>query len=101
MISEKTLRKKISIIKYPIITDKTTKNIENNVYYFKVDINSKKNEIKEAVEKVFDVKVTKINTSIVAPKNKNVGKIKGQIKKYKKAIIKLQNTDKIILFDNN
>nr|ARW64192.1 ribosomal protein L23 [Chondria sp. (in: red algae)] len=101
MISEKILRKKINIIKYPIITDKTTKSIENNIYYFKVDINSKKNEIKEAVEKIFDVKVKRINTNIVAPKSKNIGKIKGQIKKYKKAIIKLHNTDKINLFDNN
>lgn len=94
-------RNSINIIEYPIITDKTTKNIENNLYYFKVNINSKKNQIKKAIEQIFDVKVSKVNTSISKPKNKTIGKFKGKTKRYKKAIIKLQDTYKINLFENN
>nr|YP_010171003.1 ribosomal protein L23 [Chondria tumulosa]QSD57144.1 ribosomal protein L23 [Chondria tumulosa] len=100
MISEKKIRNKRNIIEYPIITDKTTKNIENNIYYFKVKISSKKHEIKKAIENIFNVKVTKINTIIFSTKTKNIGKFKKQIKEYKKAIVKLQDSDKINLFEN-
>nr|ARW68340.1 ribosomal protein L23 [Chondria sp. (in: red algae)] len=101
MIPEKTTRKHLNIIEYPIITDKTTKDIENNIYYFQVDIHSKKNDIKKAIEKIFDVKVKKVNTNISAPKTKTVGKFKGRTKRYKKAIIKLKDKYKINLFEND
>nr|ARW63769.1 ribosomal protein L23 [Chondria sp. (in: red algae)] len=103
MIQEKNTKSRtdISIIKYPIITDKTTKNIENNIYYFQVNIRSKKNEIKTAIEEIFNVKVAKVNTSISAPKSKTIGKFKGKLKRYKKAIVKLKDTYTINLFDSN
>ena len=101
MISTKQIRRKVNIIEYPIITDKTTKNIENNIYYFQVNVKSKKSEIKFAIEKIFDVKVKKVNTSMSSPKTKTIGKFKGRTKKYKKAIIKLKDSYKIDLFENN
>ena len=91
----------IDIIENPIITDKTTKNIENNVYYFQVRKSSRKVEIKQAIEKIFDVQVCKVNTINTIPKTKIVGKFKGKTKKYKKAIIKLKDKYRINLFDNN
>ena len=50
------------IIKFPVVTEKTTKISENNQFVFKVAINTSKNEIKTAIEKVFKVKVKAINT---------------------------------------
>lgn len=90
----------IDIIRYPIITDKTTKNIENNVYYFSVTKNSNKQQIKTAIERIFNVKVKKVNTINKPAKIKRIGKFQGRVTKYKKAIVKLQQEYKISLFDN-
>ena len=88
------------IIRYPIITDKTTKDIENNKYCFKVTKNSNKEKIKKTVEYVFDVKVKNINTLNIAPKIKTIGKSKGKIRQYKKAIVQLHENYTIKLFDD-
>ena len=101
MTFNKNISQIIDIINKPIITDKTTKNIENNVYYFEVNKSSNKNEIKIAIENIFDVQVDKVNTSMSAPKTKRVGKFKGKVKKYKKAIVKLKDSYRINLFENN
>nr|QCI08431.1 ribosomal protein L23 [Ptilothamnion sphaericum] len=90
-----------NIIKYPIITDKTSKNIEDNIYWFAVDKKSNKTDIKKAIEYIFDVKIKKINTLNKAKKKKSVGKFQGYKTQYKKAIIQLHNKYKINLFDTN
>lgn len=90
----------IDIIKYPIITDKTTKSIENNIYYFNVTTNSNKNDIKTAIENIFDVKVKKVNTLNSPPKTKTIGKFKGKKAKCKKAIVQLHQGYKINLFED-
>nr|WMP11879.1 50S ribosomal protein L23 [Laurencia australis]WMP12090.1 50S ribosomal protein L23 [Laurencia australis] len=100
MNQQTTISSLIDIIKYPRITDKTTKDIENNVYCFQVDKNSNKIDIKKAIENIFDVKVEKVNTTMSPPKTKTVGKFKGKIKKYKKAIVKLKNSYTINLFES-
>lgn len=89
----------IDIIKHPVITDKTTKEIENNTYCFNVTADSNKKEIKKAIEEIFDVKVKKINTIKNPPKTKTVGRFKGKKTIYKKALIKLGENYKINLFD--
>nr|ARW60241.1 ribosomal protein L23 [Laurencieae sp.] len=101
MTLKKQINHLIDIIEYPIITDKTTKNLENNVYCFQVDKKSNKREIKEAIENIFDVKVQQVNTSISSPKTKTVGKFKGKVKRYKKAMIKLKDSYRINLFENS
>nr|QCI07065.1 ribosomal protein L23 [Haraldiophyllum bonnemaisonii] len=93
--------KSLDLIKYPIITDKTTKSIENNIYSFAVSKNARKDDIKKAIEYIFNVKVKKINTLNTPPKIKNVGKFKGYKTKNKKAIVKLYNEYTINLFGNN
>nr|YP_009509318.1 ribosomal protein L23 [Gracilaria vermiculophylla]AXI96968.1 ribosomal protein L23 [Gracilaria vermiculophylla]QXU75173.1 ribosomal protein L23 [Gracilaria vermiculophylla]WDZ68022.1 ribosomal protein L23 [Gracilaria vermiculophylla] len=97
-IEELTL---IDIIKYPILTDKTTQMIEDNKYYFAVEVKAKKSKIKQAIEELFKVKVKKINTLRIKPKKKRIGKYIGYKKIYKKAIIKLHNEYKIDLFVDN
>lgn len=92
-------KNKIDIIRYPIITDKTTKEIENNTYCFNVTAESTKDEIKIAIEEIFKVKVKKINTIKNPPKTKTVGRFKGKKSNYKKALIKLHENYKINLFD--
>nr|YP_009541723.1 ribosomal protein L23 [Synarthrophyton chejuense]AYR05732.1 ribosomal protein L23 [Synarthrophyton chejuense] len=88
----------LNIIKKPIITDKTTKLIENNQYCFEIDARNDKFKIKEAIEKIFKVKVKKINTCHRPLKKRNVGRFKGYKRHYKKAIITLSKNDKINLF---
>nr|UAD87647.1 ribosomal protein L23 [Gracilaria salicornia] len=91
----------MNIIKRPILTDKTTKMVEDNKYYFAVEIKTKKSEIKQAVEKLFNVKVEKINTLIIKPQKKRIGKHTGYKSQYKKAIVKLNNKYRINLFSDN
>ena len=89
------------IIKYPIITDKATRLLENNQYSFIVDRYSDKTTIKAAIEDLFNVKVIKINTCRLPRKKKRVGKYIGWKPQYKKAILTLSEGDTINLFTND
>ena len=79
----------------PVITEKATKISENNQYVFKVRIDSNKKQIKEAIEKLFKVKVKNINTSKVKGKNKVFKGTKGKRSDYKKAIISLKEGESL------
>jgi len=86
------------IIKAPIITEKSA-NIASNErnYVFKVDAKANKTQIKQAIEKIFNVKVERVNTVNVHPKKKRVGRYSGMTNKYKKAIVTLAIGNKIDL----
>jgi large subunit ribosomal protein L23 len=90
-----------TIIKYPLITDKSTRLLEKNQYTFIVDRYSDKITIKEAIEYLFNVKVLKINTCRLPRKKKRVGKYIGWKPQYKKAIVSLAEGDVINLFTEN
>ena len=60
----------INNIKYPIITEKATRLLENNQYSFIVSPESNKIAIKTAIEYLFDVKVVKVNTCHLPTKKK-------------------------------
>jgi len=94
-------RSSAQIIKYPIITDKATRLLENNQYTFVVDRYSDKLSIKAAIEYLFNVKVIKINTSRLPRKTKRVGKYIGFKPQYKKAIVTLSEGDVINLFTDS
>nr|YP_010537072.1 ribosomal protein L23 [Lithodesmioides polymorpha]UYC30859.1 ribosomal protein L23 [Lithodesmioides polymorpha] len=89
------------IVKYPIITDKTTRLLENNQYSFIVNPSSDKITIKAAIEYLFNVKVIKINTCHLPKKKRRVGKYLGWKSHYKKAIVTLAEGDTINLFAEN
>jgi large subunit ribosomal protein L23 len=89
------------IIKYPIITDKATRLLENNQYSFVVDRYSDKLMIKAAIEYLFNVKVIKVNTCRLPRKKKRVGKYIGWKPQYKKAIVTLSEGDVINLFTDS
>ena len=83
------MNKKYDIIYAPIITEKTAMLANENKFAFKVDPRANKTEIKQAIEKIFNVKVESVNTLNSHPKKRRVGKYTGMTNKYKKAIVKL------------
>jgi large subunit ribosomal protein L23 len=89
------------IIKYPIITDKATRLLENNQYSFVVERDSDKITIKTAIESLFNVKVIKVNTCHLPRKKKRVGKYIGWKPQYKKAIVTLSEGYVINLFTDS
>ena len=78
-----------SVIKRPIITEKTMLELEDRVYYFEVSKEADKTIIKKAVEKLFDVKVDTVNIVNQKPRPRRVGRYSGHKKGFKKARIKL------------
>ncbi len=87
------------IIKKPLITEKTSQLKEDNqVVAFVVAMSANKVEIKQAVEKAFDVKVTNVNTNIVAGKKKRVGLTSGKRSNRKKAFVTLAEGSNIDFF---
>lgn len=85
------------LIKGPIMTEKSSTLAKDNVITFSVDPKANKTEIKQAIEKIFNVKVESVNTVTVRPKKKRVGKYTGYTSKVKKAIVKLKEGSSIEL----
>ena len=67
-VQKESLHNIISILKYPVISDKTTLILENNKYTFMVDKRANKAVIKVLIEFLFDVKVLDVNTLLAPPK---------------------------------
>ncbi|RXT05366.1 50S ribosomal protein L23 [Ammoniphilus sp. CFH 90114] len=86
------------VILRPIITERTTEMMSFNTYVFEVAPKSNKTEIKQAIEKIFDVKVESVNTMNVKGKPKRMGRYVGKRKDWKKAIIKLSADSKALEF---
>ena len=81
--------KYLEILKAPVITEKSENEKANGKYTFKVHPRANKLEIKEAIEKIFNVKVTSIRTINVKPKKRRVGRYTGLTNRTKKAIVTL------------
>ena len=78
------------IIIAPVITEKSSVvSSDGKTYVFKVNKNANKFQIKDAVEKAFNVKVAKITTLNTKAKDKRVGRYTGKTKTYKKAYVTL------------
>ena len=84
-----SLEKAYDIIKKPITTEKSTNLQQFNQYSFIVSKNSNSFEIKNAIEAIFKVKVTKVNTSILRGKGKTFKGLYGFRKDTKRAIVTL------------
>ena len=83
------------IIVSPVITEKATIASDQNKVVFKVRMDATKTEIKTAVEKLFDVKVTGVNTLVRKGKKKIFRGFKGQQSDVKKAVVTLAEGSKI------
>ena len=93
------------IIKKPVITEKMTAISEKlNKYAFIVDKNANKIQIKEAIEKLYDVKVAAVNTMNYDGKKKSrytkAGVVTGRRPAFKKAVVTLKEGDTIDFFSN-
>ncbi len=78
------------VIRAPLVTEKSTMVSESNQVMFKVAMTATKPDIKEAVERLFNVKVVAVNTLIRKGKNKRFRGVKGQQSDFKKAIVTLE-----------
>jgi large subunit ribosomal protein L23 len=78
------------VIRAPLVTEKSTMVSESNQVMFKVAMSATKPDIKEAVERLFNVKVLAVNTLIRKGKIKKFRGVKGQQSDFKKAIVKLE-----------
>ena len=85
------------IITSPIITEKSATCEQNGTYVFKVDVKANKTQIKQAIEKIFNVKVESVNTTLSHPKKNRVGRYTGMTHKYKKAYVTLKEGSTISL----
>ena len=85
------------IIIAPVITEKAALCEQEGTYVFKVAKKANKTQIKQAIEKIFNVKVENVNTVNVHPKKKRVGRYEGKTKAYKKAIVTLAEGSKLDL----
>ena len=75
------------IIIAPVVTEKSSGEIQEGKYTFKVNKKATKIDIKNAVEKLFEVKVLNVNTVMVKGKEKRVGRNVGKTSDWKKAIV--------------
>ncbi|WP_055105074.1 50S ribosomal protein L23 [Paenibacillus ihumii] len=86
------------IIKRPVITERTAEYMGENKYVFEVDIRANKTEIKQAVEAIFNVKVSNVNTLRVPAKPKRYGRHFGYTPEWKKAFVTLTADSKPLEF---
>lgn len=88
------------VIEKPLVTEKGAGMLETgNWVAFSVNPGANKIQIREAVQKIFDVKVLQVNTQIVRGKRKRFGRTMGQSKTWKKAMVQLKEGDKIEIFE--
>ena len=95
----------MGIIIKPIVTEKMTGLSEKlHRYGFKVQKDANKIQIKKAIEAMYDVTVTDVNTAVVAPKKKfrntKSGPIAGKTAAYKKAIVTVKKGEQIDFYSN-
>ncbi len=83
------------IIRRPVITEKTTANDDGNKYTFEVSLGANKHQVAEAVEKLFDVTVLRVNTAVMQGKRKRFGRTFGKRSNWKKAVVTLRDGDEI------
>jgi large subunit ribosomal protein L23 len=89
------------IIKSHIVTERTTLLKQTlSEYVFEVDKRANKHAIKEAIERVFNVKVDLVRTMIVPGKMKRQGRFEGKSPTWKKAVVRLKEKQVIGMFEN-
>ncbi|MDD2420686.1 MAG: 50S ribosomal protein L23 [Heliobacteriaceae bacterium] len=93
------MRDPYDVLRKPVITEKSMDLVAENKYTFIVQPDANKIEIKYAVEQLFKVKVLAVNTISVKGRFKRVGKFSGRTSNRKKAIVTVQEGQKIEIFE--
>lgn len=87
-----------NVIIRPVVSERSFDLMGQNKYTFEVARNACKEEIADAVEKLFNVRVVKVNTLNVKPKNKRVRYVTGKTRTWRKAIVTVADGDSIEIF---
>ncbi len=87
------------VIIRPIVSEKSYAGLERNTYTFLVDPRANKTEIKEAIQEIWNVRVTSVNTLNRQGKVKRRGWTKGKRANQKRAIVTLAAGDSIEIFE--
>ena len=88
------------IIRRPIVlTEKSNRLREQNQVVFEVSRDANKIQIRDAVEKLFNVKVANVNTLVMRGKDRRMGRGYAKMQNWKKAVITLKAGDAIEFFD--
>jgi len=88
------------VLRRPIVTEKSTLLGARGKYVFEVAMNANKPQIKDAVEKAFDVHVTAVNTMVVRGKVKSFGRQRPSRRpSWKKAVVSVQDGEQIEIFE--
>lgn len=93
------MKNSYNIIKGAVVTEKSTAQGAEGKYVFWVDTKANKKEVKEAVEKIFNVTVLGVNTQKVPGKLKRMGRTSGKRPTRKKAYVTLKQGDTIEIFE--
>lgn len=88
-----------TLLKRPLVTEKSTAVAENGIYTFEVDKRANKEEIKAAFETFFKVKVDSVRTMNCRDRSRRKGQTVSKIKYWKKAVVQLKPGQKIALFE--
>lgn len=83
------------VILRPVLSEKAVMEIDRGKYAFYVHPDANRSQVKDAVERVFEVDVVKINLQNVAGKRKRMGRFLGKRPERKKAIVTLAAGQKI------
>jgi large subunit ribosomal protein L23 len=84
------------VLKRPILTEKSDYQRDDNQYVFEVDRQANKLQIKEAIEAIFDVEVLAVNTMIMKPKRRRLGrKVITTRPAWKRAVVTLAPGERI------
>ncbi len=87
------------VLRRPLITEKYTALQAQGKYVFELAEGATKPQIKEAVEKAFNVKVTTVNVMVVPGRRRRMARHKVTGRSWKKAVVTLKPGDKIELFE--
>ncbi len=91
--------KMLSVIKKPLISEKNSLLAEFSTYAFEVDKMATKTEVKQAVEKLFRVKVSSVNTQVCRNRSRRNKGGQSKVRYWKKALVKLADGEKIAIFE--
>ncbi|GEL13236.1 hypothetical protein FC15_GL000162 [Lapidilactobacillus concavus DSM 17758] len=89
------------VIIRPIVTEQSMGIMDQKKYTFEVDVHANKVTVRQAIEKIFGVKVKEVNILNVRGKKKRYGRYEGYTKKRRKAIVTLTpDSDEIKIFED-
>jgi len=91
-----------NVIRFPLVTEKSTllgEGGERQIVAFRVDVDTNKNQVKEAVERIFEVEVDQVRTARFRGKIRRQGRTSGKRPDWKKAYVTLKPGHRIEFFE--